>query len=162
MAEHDDVEIYAVGGDHDSDADEEPAMAKDTAARLADLRDDEACCKAQIMAAKLQKGSLAAATVRRCEGQLTVIEYQIRMSQPTQNRLKELQQSERDLVRIRDDAITKTAAAVERRSGSTGSASWNRSRLRRTSSASRHKWLRLRSSKQHTARQDSGHRTVIC
>ena len=83
------------------------------ATRLASLRDDEACCRAQIKAAKLQKGPLAVETLRGAEVQLRAIGNEIRMPKPIQKRLKELQKSERDAVKIRDDEITRTNAAKE-------------------------------------------------
>ena len=68
--------------------------AEELANRTAELKEDEACCKAQIKAASGLKGPLAAETLRRAEEQLKAIQSQIRMSKPVTIRLKEMQKSE--------------------------------------------------------------------
>lgn len=109
MAEHDDVELCAAGGDGDSG--DEQAMQVE-AGRMDDLQNDAACCRAQIAAARRQRSSLAAATATRCAERLASIEHQIRMLQPPQQRLAELLQSERDLFETLAGANLKTAAAL--------------------------------------------------
>ena len=81
--------------------------AEAAAMKLEGLRDDEACCKAQIAAAKLQKGPLAAETLRNAEELLRTIEHEIRMTKPIQRRLKELHKAERDVVKTRDRAVNR-------------------------------------------------------
>ena len=60
----DGTDILGAGGNDGGAAADGPSEAEEAATKLASLRDDEACCKAQIKAAKLQKGPLAVETLR--------------------------------------------------------------------------------------------------
>ena len=87
--------------------------AEAAALKLEGLRDDEACCKAQIEAAKLQKGPLAIDVLKIAEELLSTIQCDIRMAKPAHKRLKELQKAEREAVKARDDVISKTSSVKE-------------------------------------------------
>ena len=54
--------------------------AEEAALKLEGLRDDEACCKAQIAAAKLQRGPLVTDTLKNAEELLRTIQHDIRMA----------------------------------------------------------------------------------